>query len=198
MGHLLLVTRRRSPNLLHSPECLSGLATALGRLTAIALVSVSFSCAADPVRERQIAALGGETPGIPHGPLHRAGQPCGLCHGPEGPDNPEFSLSGTIYRGVSSRSPLKGATIHFIDSTGEQRTTESNCAGNFFVRKSEWSPTWPIWSKIEYSAKVVEMTSAVFREMSCSACHADPASPSTVGHLYFAEDESTLPEATCP
>src|SRR5258706_16200247 len=90
MGHLLLVTRRRPPNLLHSPECPPGLAAAAGRLVAIVLLSVSFSCAADPVRERQIAALGGETPGIPHGPLHRAGHRAGWVMVPRDPTTPRF------------------------------------------------------------------------------------------------------------
>jgi len=203
VGHLLLVIRRGPFTLPPSPLCsrTSGAATSL--FAGIIFMSVSFSCAPDPVKEREIAALGGETPGVPHGPLHRPGQPCGLCHGADGPDNPEFSLAGTLYRSPSSRLPLAYATIHFIDSTGEQHTVESNCAGNFYVLRSEWSPSWPIWSKIEYGdgvanpTTVVEMTSAVFRETSCSTCHTDPASPSTVGHLYLAEDESTLPETPC-
>ena len=33
----------------------------------ILFMVASLSCAADPVREGQIAALGGETPGVPHG-----------------------------------------------------------------------------------------------------------------------------------
>jgi len=168
----------------------------------ILLIVASLSCAADPVREREIAALGGETPGVPHGPLHRPGQPCGLCHGASGPDNPEFSLAGTLYRSPSSRLPFANATIHFIDSTGEQRKTTSNCAGNFYVRVDDWSPSWPVWSKLEYvdidgTTRMTEMTTAIFRETSCSTCHTDPASPSTVGHLYLAEDAMTLPETPC-
>lgn len=195
------MTRRGPPTLPPSPS--PGFESAASMLAALALVSVSLSCTVDPARERQIAALGGETPGIPHGPLHRAGQPCGLCHGPDGPDQPEFSLAGTAYRGPSSLAPFQNVIIRFIDSTGAQYETTSNCAGNFFVRRSEWSPNWPVWSKLEYlieggaSPTVIEMTAAIFRETSCSSCHADPASPSTVGHLYFAEDETPLPEAKC-
>jgi len=179
----------------------------MGRLllvvrTGIIFIALSFSCAADPVREREIAALGGETPGVPHGPLHRPGQPCGLCHGADGPDNPTFSLAGTLYRSPTSLEPFRNATIHFIDSTGDQRATKSNCAGNFYVRSDEWTPSWPLWSKVEYKdangiTKAAEMSSAIFRETSCSTCHTDPASPSTVGRLYVAEDEATLPETPC-
>jgi len=198
------VTDRGQPTLLPLLAGAPGLGAAASLLAAMAFVPLSLSCS-DPVREHQIAALGGEAPGVPHGPLHRPGQPCGLCHGAAGPDSPEFSLSGTVYRGSSSHAPLYDATIRFIDSTGDQRTACSNSAGNFFVRSSDWSPIWPVWSKIEVADKatpqskiVAEMTAAVFRETSCSTCHADPASPSAVGHLYFAEDETKIPEALCP
>lgn len=192
MGHLLLAIDMW---ILSAFSARKGAPPAL--IVAFASIAASLSCAADPVREREMAALGGETPGVPHGPLHRPGQPCGLCHGADGPDTPEFSLAGTLYRTASSRTALPGATIHFIDATGEQHTTKSNCAGNFYVQKSEWTPSFPVWVKMELMDRTVEMTSAIFRETSCSACHFDPASPSSVGHMYFAEDESTLPEATC-
>jgi hypothetical protein len=187
--------------LARSPARASSLRAA-SSVAVIVLISLSFSCAADPVHDRQIAALGGETSGIPRGPLHRAGQPCGVCHGAEGPDSPEFSLAGTLYREPSSREPLAYASVHFIDSTGEQRWACTNSVGTFFVLKKDWSPSWPVWSKIylDESAEmplVAEMTAAIFRETSCSTCHADPASPSTVGHLYLAEKSMPLPEGTC-
>jgi hypothetical protein len=149
------------------------------------------ACASDPLRERKLAELGDETPGIPVGPLHRAGQPCGVCHGPEGPADSDFALSGTLYETPRALSPLvENATIRFIDWTGRQYRTTSNVAGNFFVRREDYDPIWPLWVKIERSDKMVEMRSAVFRETSCGTCHADPASPSTVGHIYLTEESS--------
>jgi len=145
------------------------------------------ACAADPLRERKLADLGGETPGIPVGPLHRAGQPCGECHGPEGPADSDFALSGTLYEAPIDLAPVENATIRFIDWTGYQYRTTSNGAGNFFVRRENYDPIWPLWVKIERSDKTVEMRSAIFRETSCGACHADPASPSTAGHIYLTE-----------
>jgi hypothetical protein len=74
------------------------------------------------------------------------------------------------------------------------------------VQTSEWIPNWPVWSKVECSNAAAgggsslapaEMTSAIFRESSCSFCHADPAGPSTVGHLYFSDNESGLPQGAC-
>jgi hypothetical protein len=175
-------------------------------LTAIACTLTSFSCG-DPVRDQRIQALGGETPGVRHGPLHRPGQPCTLCHSESGTNSPEFSLAGTVYRTPTTLEPLQNATIRFIDSTGRQHAAVSNSAGNFYVSISEWVPNWPVWSKVECSnaaaresgsaTPTTEMTSAIFRESSCSFCHADPAGPSSVGHLYFADDDSGLQKGAC-
>jgi hypothetical protein len=148
------------------------------------------ACASDPLREQQLAELGDETPGVPLGPLHRPGQACGVCHGPEGPADSDFALSGTLYETPNALAPVENATIRFIDWRGLQYRTASNAAGNFFVRRGEYDPIWPLWVKIEHSDKTVEMRSAIFRETSCGACHADPASPSTVGHIYLSEAAS--------
>ena len=156
------------------------------------------TCLADPVHDRDVAQLGGETPGVPAGPLHRPGQPCSACHDSEGPATARFSLAGTVYREAATTAALEGATVRVIDWTGAQYATTTNCAGNFFVRDTDFAPSWPVWVKVEYAGQTAEMISAAFRETSCNACHADPASPSTVGHVYLAQAGSVAGEAGCP
>jgi len=173
-------------------------ALTLGRnAVSIVALGLATSCMADPVREAKIAALGGEVHGVHAGPLHRPGQPCGLCHSAEGPAEDAFSLAGTVYQTAAALDPLDGATVRFIDATGAQFAVRTNCAGNFFVPVEDWAPAWPVWLKIEHDGKKQEMRSAVFRETSCGACHVDPASPSTVGHLYLTEQDVGLPPGGC-
>ena len=73
----------------------------------------------DPVHDQEVAALGGEAPGVPQGPLHRPGQPCNVCHGGIGPANLRFSVAGTVYQYSVSPSPAaNGATVQLQDVTG--------------------------------------------------------------------------------
>ena len=51
---------------------------------AVCLLATSTSCT-DPLRDREIEALGDEAPGVSPGPEHRPGQPCVLCHSDGGP-----------------------------------------------------------------------------------------------------------------
>ena len=62
-----------------------------------ALVPIVGSCADDPVDDMAVAALGDEVPNIPPGPYHRAGQPCSVCHGGQGPASTVFSMAGTVF-----------------------------------------------------------------------------------------------------
>jgi len=164
----------------------------------VALILLGVSCRPDPVHEHDVTKLGNEAAGVPTGPLHRPGQPCGTCHGTQGPAESRFALGGTIYRDPNSASALGGATVRIIDWTGAQYSATTNCAGNFFIRDSDFVPSWPVWVKIEYSGKTAEMISADFRETSCNACHADPAGPSAVGHAYFSEQDAGAPAGSCP
>lgn len=155
---------------------------------------LSLSCA-DPARKQAVEELGGEAPGVPEGPLHRPGQPCLVCHGAEGPAESEFTFAGTVYQTRGAALPLHDATVHFIDSTGTQYSVVSNCAGNFWIGGGNFDPVWPVWMKVQLGDEVAEMISGTYREGSCSACHQDPASPSTVGHIYLSTDESFSQEA---
>jgi cytochrome c553 len=160
------------------------------------LLLLAVACK-DPMRQRSLAELGGEAAGVPAGPLHRPGQPCLICHGEDGPANARFVLAGTVYQHRTGPAPLHDARIRFIDSTGVQYAVSSNCAGNFWVSAPNYRPAWPVWMKVEYGASFIEMQSPTFREGSCAACHESPASPSSAGQLYFADDSTPFTQASC-
>src|SRR5262245_52180936 len=84
---------------------------------AAAAMLLGLAACEDPVRDNRIDALGPEEPGIPEGPLHRAGQPCLACHNGEGPGENVFSVAGTVYQTNEELNPLPGAVLHFTDST---------------------------------------------------------------------------------
>jgi len=151
-------------------------------MLACCLALGSSSCG-DPVRDDAIAALGGEAPGVRHGPLHRPGQPCTLCH--DGRTAGAFSLAGTVFRTADSRTPLVGATVQITDATSAKRLIATNAAGNFFVTPDDWSPTFPLWVTLEYRGDCLDMKTQVFRDTACASCHSDPASSQSVGHVYF-------------
>lgn len=76
-------------------------------------------------------ALPGEVNGVPRGPMHRAGQPCLLCHSSLGSATPNFSLAGTVYQKRSNDIALENAIVHVEDARGGTRDLQVNCAGNF-------------------------------------------------------------------
>ncbi len=151
----------------------------------------------DPVRNTAIDELGAEAKGVPAGPLHRPGQPCLACHGGEGPADSEFAFAGTLYQRPSDDRPLHDARVHVIDSLGAEYTVVSNCAGNFWAGAENYRPVWPAWVKVEYQGDAVEMTSAIFRDGSCGACHGDRATPNDAGHVYFADSAARFTQEPC-
>jgi hypothetical protein len=155
----------------------------------------SWSCG-DPVREQRVASLGAEAPGVPPGPLHRPGQPCGVCHGDGGDAKPSFSVSGTVYASPDGDAPLPRVRVRLLDARGVSHVTETNCAGNFFLTPTELAPTYPLWVTLERGEDVVEMRSAISREASCAGCHARPASPRSPGAVYFFERAKATAEGT--
>jgi cytochrome c553 len=73
----------------------------------------------------------------------------------------------------------------------------SNCAGNFYSGADNFKPAWPVWMKVEFGEWTAEMVSPSSREGSCAACHGDPASPSSVGHVYLVEDDAGFTQEGC-
>lgn len=167
------------------------------KLAVLALVAVTSIGCNDPVRNDELDDLSGEAPGVPAGPLHRPGQPCLVCHGGEGPANSQFALAGTVYQSQTEQKPLHDARVHLIDSVGNEYAVVSNCAGNFWAGAENFRPVWPVWVKLEYDGDSAEMTSAIFRDGSCGTCHADPATPSQVGHVYFADSTKKFSQEPC-
>lgn len=152
----------------------------------------------DPVRDRAIEKLGPEKGGVPTGPLHRPGQPCLLCHAEDGDADP-FTVAGTVYLDPFSDTPVDDVAVTTIDAKGRSFTVTTNCAGNFFVRPGDFTPTFPIWLEMQGGMTYRSMESASYREGSCAGCHVDPAGPSSPGHVYLLDDATmeTPPPSRC-
>lgn len=159
----------------------------LRRVCALAVITAASAC--DPVTENAVSALGGEMPGVPHGPLHRPGQPCLLCHG-------DFSVAGTVYETPSSPIGLAGAIVSLRDSTQQTYVSEpTNEAGNFYVKNDDWSPVFPL-SHVTVTvpgATGVKMLSDIGRDGACGSCHLSPAGPASAGHVCITLDEGGTP-----
>ena len=162
-------------------------------LTEICLAS---GCAApdlslDPLHRAQVEALGPEAPGVPAGPLHRPGQPCAVCHGVDGVAQPQI-FAGTVYRDPVETVAVADAAVALIDSAGNTFMTTTNCVGNFYVKGSEYQPIPPTWVSVQLGEFPWKMASPIHREASCALCHADPVGPSSAGHIFVTDDETTF------
>jgi len=147
----------------------------------------------DPVHAREIAALGPDPSGEEGGPTHRAGQPCLVCHGSAGPNGPELSVAGTIYRSKVDTQALRGAAVSLTDAQGATRQIDTNRTGNFLVRARDWQPVYPMRVSVSYGGVNVDMKTHVGREGSCATCHSDPEGPASAGHVYLVADPSMFP-----
>jgi hypothetical protein len=154
-------------------------------------VGTAFACSPDPVHDSEVAALGGEDPSVPKGPLHRAGQPCLVCHGGQGPASEKFSLAGTIYLNQSDTTPLPNAVVAMVDGNdaGPPGTVVTNEVGNFYIPFSAWAPGPPIHD-ITVTAPddggTAGMISHIGRDGSCGSCHyGTTATTMTPGHVYL-------------
>ena len=177
------------------------LATAVLSLAAAALAT--WSCG-DPLLDARVAALGNERTGVSPGPTHRPGQPCLTCHGGNGPADVELSVAGTIFESAAAAAPpLAGATVTIFDATqladgGTPRSAITNAAGNFFFRKTEWSPVFPLHDIAVSGAGIdtpTAMHTVVGRDGSCASCHFDPRGPDSHGHVYLVVEPGDLPGA---
>jgi cytochrome c553 len=162
---------RRLPSTLPSP-----LPIALATFAAIA------ACNMDPVHDQQVSALGGEAAGYPQGQYHRAGQPCVVCHGPEGPAKEQFSIAGTVFFGpaANNNNPVGvgNVTVEMEDDAQSRFSVVTNCVGNFWVKPSDWSPQFPVLVSIagqpEGTMLTRSMMSHIGRDPSCASCHQYP------------------------
>ena len=167
-------------------------------LVVAALLVAPAGCSSDPGHAHLVDSLGGEAPGVPKGPLHRPGQPCGVCHGTLGPANSEFVFAGTIYQDPMSGKPLPDARIQLVDSKGTSFDAGANCAGNFFVRNTDYRPAFPVWVNVFYGLAggmpyPATMTSGIYREASCASCHTDNAGTESAGPVFLASSPIPIP-----
>jgi hypothetical protein len=139
----------------------------------------------DPVHDDRVGALGPEAPEVDTGPFHRPGQPCTVCHGGDGPGSPTFGIAGTVFENQRDLAPLIGATVWLVDAAGRTFGLGTNGAGNFWVVEENLALAFPLFASVELAGETVDMKTPIFRARSCAECHADPAGPGSVGHVYL-------------
>jgi len=160
-------------------------------------LAAASSC--DPVHNHALDALGPETPGVAKGPLHRPGQPCGLCHDGALGDPPAFSVAGTVFENAGDRVAFSGATITLTDASGRTYAATTNAAGNFYLTPQDFLPRYPMHVAVTSSATAftaavtVKMQSHIGSNGSCAGCHADPPGPDSPGHVYFNQPDGGTP-----
>ncbi len=162
-------------------------------VVAVLLASLLSACV-DATHQEEVQALGGETPGVPRGPLHRPGQPCLICHGGLGPASHEFSVGGTVYAVKGQSAPAVGAQVQIEDINGFFYTATTNAAGNFFVPSDTWQPTYPTQMQVSLGSLSQQMATHAGRNGSCAGCHTTPQGPTSPGSVYVALSASDLPE----
>ncbi len=166
-------------------------------LLGVALAPVT-ACTFDPVHQNLVDQLGPEAANIPKGELHRAGQPCVVCHGDEGPANAKFSIAGTVFYGPGTMTngqlfgPLAGTTVYLEDDNQTKFQVTTNCVGNWWVRPQDWQPAFPVLVTIAGPTSAggsaqQSMRSHIGREASCGMCHqvaSYPTQPGAVVNYY--------------
>lgn len=161
--------------------------------------ALSAGCG-NPVPDAIIDALGPEDPSVPASDIHRPGQPCVLCHGPNRGAQPEMSVAGTIYGYAFDEQnagedpiPVEDVIIEISDSFGNSPPEEvkTNCAGNFYITKEQWNPSFPLRVAIRYpvpgdpDGARVSMGTRISRDGSCAGCHANkPPNQGTPGWVF--------------
>lgn len=168
-------------------------------LIAVALAPVA-ACDMDPVHASLVNQLGPEAPNIPKGEFHRAGQPCNVCHGGEGPASEEFSVAGTIFYGPGTNASVNGrlmgagsVTVYIEDDNGQTIGVTTNCVGNFWIKKSDpFQPAFPLQVSIAGptlggGTAQQKMNTQIGREGSCGMCHqvaSYPNQPNSISNYY--------------
>ncbi|MBK6691947.1 MAG: hypothetical protein IPG50_07045 [Myxococcales bacterium] len=147
--------------------------TLLFTLGVVLPVAVPLVSCTDPVQDKAIAALGPEI-GTP-GPDHRPGQPCVTCHSEFGNSSSIFSVGGTIYESAGSPQGAANVSVLMRSADNSSFTATTGPSGNFFVRKNEWDPAFPLLVHIyRQDVGIRPMLSHVGREPSCAGCHFNP------------------------
>ena len=154
------------------------------------------TCTLDPVHDKAVADLGPESPGVAPGPLHRPNQPCLTCH--DGSTGTAMSVGGTVYGVLGDATPLEGASVTLTDATGSVFAATTNAAGNFYVAKTDWQPTYPLHAEVALRDVTIAMNTIIGRDGSCASCHVDPASRISAGRIYLVPVAALLPDGGSP
>jgi hypothetical protein len=158
-----------------------------------ACLVVLGAVACDPVLDDRVAALGGETPGVHPGPLHRPGQPCLLCHDGALGDPSAFSVAGTVFQVPGSRRPAVSAEVYLTDVTGSNHVATTNAAGNFYVTPGEWTPSFPVQVVVKPAVGPDVFMLSLAEDGSCATCHSDPPGRDSPGHVSLTLDDGGVP-----
>ena len=150
----------------------------------LASIFAPLACV-DLVHEDKVQALGGETPGLPPGPLHRPGQPCVTCHGGSGPASLQLSIAGTVYVTQGASDPAVGAQVQIKDINGTILNAKTNESGNFYVTPGEWQPKYPLQIQVSLNSSQQAMISVINRDGSCADCHGPAPGPRSPGPIYL-------------
>ncbi len=171
---------------------------AIGWMLAVGVCALAASCLScgSPVHDQQVAEMGPEPPGEHPGPLHRAGQPCLVCHGWLGPSHTEFAVAGTVYKAINDKTGVDGAIVIFTTPDQNSIAVQTNAVGNFYVVKDRWPLSFPYQVQVQYPKlpNNMKMASPISRDGACNDCHADPAGPARFGHIYLVADVADFPQ----
>jgi hypothetical protein len=170
------------------PARTDAVGSTVARWIAVVAVATGISLAAcvDESHDLEVQALGGESPGVPRGPLHRPGQPCLVCHGEPGPASHKFVMAGTVYAVQGQSAPAPGVQVVIEDVNGNFYGISTNEAGNFYITTAEWSPTLPAQVQISKGTSSQQMLTHIGRDGSCADCHTPTPGPTSPGPVYLA------------
>jgi len=169
----------------------------------IVVLCMGFSaCLATSPESAAEEALGGEILGLHHGPLHRPGQPCLVCHGENSSwGQNTFELAGTVFERAADRRGVGGVDVVLADVNGSEYIAKTNSTGNFFITVDSGVRTprkgrngelvipqglsFPLHVTIRNGSNEQKMQSLVWRNSSCADCHRGPANDLSNGPIYM-------------
>ncbi len=149
-------------------------------------VPIAAGCLAPSPQEEEPAVQGEYEDGNEE---HRPGQPCLLCHASEGhfpkaPGGETFEIGGTVYGTIDAdeKDGLNNVEIIFTDARGNEFSTTSNRAGNFYVREK---PLYPLEVRIRRGSDEQRMKTKIWRNGSCAHCHGPTPGADSIGRVYL-------------
>jgi len=165
-------------------------------LLVVALAPVA-ACDLDPVHASLVSQLGPESPNIPKGEFHRAGQPCVVCHGDDGPASVKFAVAGTVFYGPGTNPNVNGqlmgagnVSVYIEDASMSMLpAVTTNCVGNWWIKASDYKPQFPLLVTIAGpgGTPTQTMRTQIGREPSCGMCHqvqSYPNQPGAISNYY--------------